>query len=159
VSSVRKAVGVTKDRLPRGVVTFLMSDVEGSGKHWASDPAQMTVAVRELDRVVVEASEAHGGVVVKVRGEGDSHFVVFERPSSAVAAACAMQTVINGPRLGGLELRIRIGVHAGEADPSTDDYYGVAVNQAARLRSVAHGGQTVVSHVAASLARTPLSGS
>ena len=53
---------------------------------------------------------------------------------------------------------VRIGVHAGEADPIADDYYGIAVNQAARLRGVAHGGQTVVSQVVAALARTPLSG-
>jgi class 3 adenylate cyclase len=53
---------------------------------------------------------------------------------------------------------VRIGVHAGEASPSEDDYYGIAVNQAARLRGVAHGGQTVVSSVVAALARASLSG-
>ena len=61
-------------------------------------------------------------------------------------------------RLGGLELRVRIGVHAGEANPSADDYYGVAVNQTARLRGVAHAAQTVVSSVVAALARTSLTG-
>ena len=90
--------------------------------------------------------------------EGDSHFVVFERPSAAVAAACALQLATNTRQPGGRALRIRIGVHAGEADPIADDYYGIAVNQAARLRGVAHGGQTVVSQVVAALARTPLSG-
>jgi class 3 adenylate cyclase len=65
--------------------------------------------------------------------------------------------VTKARRLGTLELRVRIGVHAGEANPSADDYYGVAVNQTARLRGVAHGGQTVVSSVVAALARTALS--
>jgi class 3 adenylate cyclase len=148
---------VTTDYLPTGVVTFLMSDVEGSGPHWASDPHQMTIAVRDLDSIVAEVSETYGGAVVKVRGEGDSHFVVFERPSAAVAAACELQLVTKARRLGTLELRVRIGVHAGEANPSADDYYGVAVNQTARLRGVAHGGQTVVSSVVAALARTALS--
>jgi class 3 adenylate cyclase len=139
-------------------VTFLMSDVEGSGEHWASDTEKMTVAVRDLDAVVGEVSATGGGVVVKPRGEGDSHFVVFERPSAAVAAACELQLVTKTQRPGGLALRVRIGVHAGEADPSADDYYGIAVNQTARLRGVAYGGQTLVSSVAAALAATALSG-
>jgi class 3 adenylate cyclase len=149
---------VTPGHLPTGVVTFLMSDVEGSGEHWASDARQMTSAVRDLDSVVAEVSETHEGAVVKSRGEGDSHFVVFDRPSAAVAAACELQLMTMARRPGGLELRVRIGVHAGEANPSADDYYGIPVNQAARLRGVAHGGQTVVSSVVAALARTALSG-
>jgi class 3 adenylate cyclase len=139
-------------------VTFLMSDVEGSAEHWASESEQMTMAVRDLDDVVAAVSETHDGAVLKSRGEGDSHFVVFERPSAAVTAACELQQVTKARHLGGLELRIRIGVHAGEANPSADDYYGIAVNQAARLRGVAHGGQTVVSNVVATLARASLSG-
>jgi class 3 adenylate cyclase len=117
----------------------------------------MTVAVRDLDAVVGEVSARHDGVVLKPRGEGDSHFVVFERPSSAVSAACELQSVTSARRLGGVELRVRIGVHTGEANPSEDDYYGIAVNQTARLRGVAYGGQTVVSSVAAALAGTALS--
>ena len=69
-----------------------------------------------------------------------------------------MQFVTKARRPDGLGLRVRIGVHAGEADPSADDYYSIAVNQTARLRAVAHGGQTVVSHVVAALARTSLAG-
>lgn len=149
---------MTRDHLPTGVVTFLMSDVEGSADHWASGPHKMTMALRDLDSVIAELSETHGGALLKSRGEGDSHFVVFERPSTAVAAACELQQVTKARRLGGLEVRVRIGVHAGEADPSADDYYGIAVNQTARLRGVAHGGQTVVSHVVAALARTSLAG-
>jgi class 3 adenylate cyclase len=149
---------MTRDHLPTGVVTFLMSDVEGSGELWAADTHQMTAAWRDLDGAMANVSETYGGVVMKSRGEGDSHFVVFEQPSAAVAAACELQLVTNAARDGALELRVRIGVHAGEANPSADDYYGIAVNQTARLRAVAHGGQTVVSSVVAALARTSLSG-
>src|SRR5262245_61404558 len=134
-----------------------MSDVEGSGEHWASDHRQMTSAVGDLDAVVGEVSETRGGVVLKSRGEGDSHFVVFERPSAAVAAACELQLVMKERSLGGLDLRVRIGIHAGEANPSADDYYGIPVNQTARLRGVAYGGQTVVSSVVAALSRAALS--
>lgn len=135
-----------------------MSDVEASGVHWASHAVNMRNAVSALDRVVADVSGAHGGVVVKPRGEGDSHFVVFDFPSAAVAAACELQTVTKQQQLGGIDLLVRIGVHTGEANPSVDDYYGVAVNQTARLRGVAHGGQTVVSSVVANLARMPLTG-
>ena len=89
---------MTRDQLPTGVVTFLMSDVEASAEHWASGPHQMTMALRELDSVIAEVSETHGGVRPEVRGEGDSHFVVFERPSAAVAAACEMQQVTKARR-------------------------------------------------------------
>jgi class 3 adenylate cyclase len=140
------------------VVTFLMSDIEGSGEHWLSDSRQMTIVVSDLDSVVAEISETHGGAVLKSRGEGDSHFVVFERPSAAVAAACELQLATRARGLGGLAVRVRIGIHAGESSPAEDDYYGVAVNQTARLRGVAHGGQTVVSTIVAALARTVLSG-
>ena len=149
---------MTRDPLPTGVVTFLMSDVEASGEHWTSDSHQMRAALSELDGLIVKVAETHSGVVLKSRGEGDSHFVVFERPSAAIAAACEVQLMTMPRGVDGPELRVRIGVHAGEANPSVDDYYGIAVNQTARVRGVAHGGQTVVSHVAAALARASLPG-
>jgi len=135
--------------LPAGVVTFLMSDVEASSRHWAEAPARMAGALRELDDLVTASVESHGGTVLKARGEGDSHFAVFALPSSAVGAACQLQASSSA-------LRVRIGVHAGEGEPAVDDYYGVAVNQAARLRSVAHGGQTLLSSVTTALARPAL---
>ena len=135
--------------LPTGVVTFLMSDVEASSRHWAEAPGEMASALRRLDDLVSTAVESHGGTVLKARGEGDSHFAVFALPSSAVGAACQIQT-------GSSSLRLRIGVHAGEGEPAVDDYYGVAVNQAARLRAVASGGQTLLSSVTAALARSAL---
>src|SRR5262245_16778099 len=153
-----RGVDVSRDGLPTGVVTFLMSDVEGSAEHWASDPDRMTIAVRYLDSVIADVADTHNGAVLKSRGEGDSHFVVFERPSAAVAAACELQELRNARRPAEVDLRVRVGIHAGEASPSADDYYGIAVNQAARLRGVAHGGQTVVSSVVAALARGLLSG-
>jgi class 3 adenylate cyclase len=138
--------------LPTGVVTFLMSDVEASSRHWSEQPDEMAIAVRALDDVVTGAVEAHGGTVLKPRGEGDSHFAVFASPSAAVRAACAVQA----GAAASLPVRVRIGVHSGELDPAAGDYYGTAVNQTARLRAVAHGGQTVLSSVTASLSRRSL---
>jgi class 3 adenylate cyclase len=142
--------------LPTGVVAFLMSDVEASGPRWAGDPERMRAALRELDALVAAASAHHRGTVLKARGEGDSHFVVFSRPSEAVRAACELQSATTATPPAGLDLLVRIGVHTGEAMPAEDDYYGVAVNQTARLRGAAYGGQTVLSHVTADLARPGL---
>jgi class 3 adenylate cyclase len=112
----------------------------------------MGEAVRELDQRVGAAVEAGGGALLKARGEGDSHFAVFARPSDAVKAACRLQVATSVPGPVGIALRVRVGIHAGEAEPAVDDYYGVAVNQTARLRGLAHGGQVVLSSVAAALA-------
>jgi class 3 adenylate cyclase len=131
--------------LPSGVVTFLMTDVEGSSARWATAPSDMRADLVALDHAIADAVNEFGGVVLKARGEGDSHFAVFDRPSAAVLAACALQSAR-------LDVRVRAAVHLGEIDPADGDYYGVPVNQTARLRSLAHGGQTVVSHAATRLA-------
>jgi class 3 adenylate cyclase len=127
-----------------------MSDVEASNDHWSTHPAEMRRAVAELDAIVAAAVRAHRGTLLKARGEGDSHFAVFAVPSDAVMSAAAMQSRLMTPT-GGLDLRARIAIHVGEVDDIESDYYGVAVNQTARLRALAHGGQTVVSGVAAAL--------
>src|SRR5579864_5239807 len=106
-----------------------------------------------IERLVVQ----HRGSVVRPRGEGDSRFAVFALASDAVAAACAIQRVFhkeNWPLA--TPLRIRIGVHTGEAELIAADYYGTEVNRCARLRSLAHGGQTLVSEITALLVRSSL---
>jgi class 3 adenylate cyclase len=130
---------------------FLMSDLEGSNQLWATSPESMSEAVRVLDAEVGAAVENHHGTLLKARGEGDSHFAVFALASEAVTSACALQSRLLTP-VNGLDLRARIAVHVGEVESIDDDYYGVAVNQTARLRAIAHGGQTVVSSVATVLA-------
>lgn len=135
--------------LPAGVVTFLMTDVEGSGTHWTAHPKEMAASLRDLDACVGDIITRHDGIVLKARGEGDSHFAVFTRPTRAVLAACMLQAQLGNDPVGDHDLRVRIAVHTGEVDPVDDDYYGVPVNQAARLRSLAHGRQTLVSRVTA----------
>lgn len=90
---------------------------------------------------------------MKPRGEGDSHFVVFARASRAVEAGADLVQAVDGESwLGGLSLRVRAAVHLAEVDLREADYYGVGVNQAARLRGLAHGGQLLVSRVVADVA-------
>ncbi len=134
---------------------FFMSDVERSNLLWATQSDAMAEAVTGLDSEVDAAVEGCAGRVIKPRGEGDSHFAVFSLASDAVLAACALQSRLVEP-MNGLQLRVRIALHVGEASAIGDDYYGVPVNQTARLRAIAHGGQTVVSSVMALLARPAL---
>ena len=132
--------------LPDGIVTFLFTDIEGSTRLWEEASAQMMDALRLLDDVIETASREFGGLPVKPRGEGDSHFIVFRSAVDAVAGAVAIQRRLaeidwSTPR----PIRVRTSIHTGEAQLELGDYYGSAVNRAARLRAIAHGGQTVIS--------------
>jgi len=132
--------------LPAGVVTFLFTDVEGSTRLWEESPESMMEAVRQHDEAIEGAAEAHSGIPVRPRGEGDSRFVVFSSASDAVEAAAEMQRLLAAiewvtPR----PLLVRLAVHTGTADLQLGDYYGSAVNRAARLRAIAHGGQSGMS--------------
>src|ERR687885_2386729 len=129
--------------LPTGTVTFLFSDVEESTKLWERHPDQMRVALARHDHLIESLVEQHQGVVVRPRGEGDSRFAVFPRASDAVAAAVAIQHALHyEPWPAETRLRVRMALHTGEADLRDGDYYGPAVNRCARLRAIAHGGQT-----------------
>jgi class 3 adenylate cyclase len=141
------------------LVVLMMTDVEGSSQHWLRNPQLMPAALDLLDLCVEQAVSPFGGEVVKSRGEGDSHFVVFSRASTAVRAAAALQRSLSEAVWPGhVGLRVRVGIHAGEVRRRNDDFYGTAVNYTARLRSTAHGGQVVVSRVIFELARDGLDG-
>src|SRR5262245_54239248 len=100
----------------------------------------MTTAVARLDRTVWEIIAAHDGVRPIEQGEGDSLVVAFARASDAVACALALQRAPLAP------IRLRIGVHTGEVQLRDEgNYIGPTVNRTARLRDLAHGGQTVLS--------------
>jgi len=140
--------------LPSGVVTFLMTDIEGSTRLWAEAPDAMRTALARHDAIATSMVTEHAGFLIKPRGEGDSTFSVFRRPTDAVTAAYELQAALTEERWAeGAPLRVRIAVHTGEADLGVDDYYGIAVNRCARLRSIAHGGQVLVSEATAGLVR------
>ncbi len=135
------------------LVVLCFTDVEGSSRLWRDHPAHMPDVLDTLDSVVAVSATGHGGSVVKARGEGDSHFVVFPTVSGAVRAAATMQRALAETQWpGGIEVRIRIALYAGEVRGRDDDFVGNAVNRAARLRSVAHGGQVVATAAVADLA-------
>jgi predicted ATPase/class 3 adenylate cyclase/DNA-binding CsgD family transcriptional regulator len=137
---------------PTGTVTFLFTDIEGSTPLWEQAPAAMAQAVERHDRLISACLDEHDGAIVRSRGEGDSFFAVFAQATNALAAACAIQlTALAEAWQTPAPLRVRIGLHTGEAQLRDADYYGLHVNRASRLRSLAYGGQIVVSEITAAL--------
>lgn len=150
-----ESTGRPIDDLPRGVVTFLMTDVVSSLTLWNARAVQMDEAISVLDGLVAARVTEQGGSVIKARGEGDSHFAVFDRASDAIVAGCNLQRALE-TTLSDVDLSVRAAVHSAEIDPRDSDYFGGPLGHTARLRSAAHGGQIVVSRVGADLARARL---
>jgi class 3 adenylate cyclase len=132
--------------LPEGVVTLVMTDVEGSTALWEENPSAMAHALAEHDALIQEAVSASGGLLLKSRGEGDSTFSVFVDAISAVTSALAMQRALSRQRWPtSRSVRVRAAIHTGNAQVRDRDYYGPVPNRCARLRSIAHGEQTLLS--------------
>jgi predicted ATPase/class 3 adenylate cyclase len=140
---------------PSGTVTFLFTDLEGSTRLWEEYPDAMKGALTRHDDILRNAIESHGGYVVKTTGDG--FHAAFGRAADALDAATDAQLSLHaepwdvtGP------LRVRMGLHTGEAEYRDDDYYGTALNRAARITGAGHGGQVLVSRTTAELARDAL---
>jgi predicted ATPase/class 3 adenylate cyclase len=143
--------------LPTGVLTFLFTDVVGSTPMWERNPAEMTGAMALHDEILTREIEGAGGVVVRLKGEGDSFFAVFTRATSAVAAARAVQlSLAKAAWPPETPIAVRMAMHTGEAELRDGDYYGSAPNRCARLRAIAHGGQVLISGATAALVRDAL---
>lgn len=143
--------------LPTGVVTFLLTDVEGSSALWERAPEQMAGALERHDALIEGAVRAAGGTLLERRGEGDSTFSVFTRTSAAVAASVAARQALDAEEWPtGVTLSVRMAVHTGEAHERHGDYQGPTVNRAARLRDLAAGGQLLLSEAVATLIRDGL---
>jgi predicted ATPase len=98
----------------------------------------------EHQRLLRAAFDAYGGR--EVHTEGDGFFVAFVRASDAIAAAVSAQRSLASWRWPeGVEVRVRIGVHTGEAEVRDDDYVGLDVHRAARICAAGHGGQVLIS--------------
>jgi predicted ATPase/DNA-binding SARP family transcriptional activator/class 3 adenylate cyclase len=136
--------------LPTGLVTFLLTDVVGSTRLWDTAPRPMAAALETHDTLIRQVVEAHGGVLLKARGEGDSTFSVFRRATHAAAAALQLQAALEAadwPQE--CVLSVRMALHTGEAQERDGDYYGPTVNRASRLRAVAEASQILVSRATA----------
>ena len=127
---------------PAGTVTFLFTDLEASTRLWEEHPDAMKVALARHDEIVSASIGAHHGHVVKARGDG--FHAAFHTAHEAIDAALAAQRALFAePWPEAVALRVRMGIHTGETQERDGDYFGTAVNRAARVMAVAHGGQIV----------------
>jgi predicted ATPase/class 3 adenylate cyclase len=131
-------------QLPSGTVTFLFSDVEGSTRLLTRSPDGYPEVLATHQHLLRSAFAEHDGR--EVHTEGDAFFVAFTRAGDAIAAAVGAQRSLASQRWPeGVEVRVRIGVHTGEAEVRDDDYVGLDVHRAARICAAGHGGQVLIS--------------
>jgi predicted ATPase/class 3 adenylate cyclase len=134
-----------------GTVTFLFSDIEGSTRLLRAQGEDWGPLLERHRTILRGAFAAHGGE--EVGTEGDSFFVAFPTAPGGVAAAVEAQRGLAAERWPeGAEIRVRIGLHTGEASLSAKTYVGLHVHRASRIAGVAHGGQVLLSDVTRALA-------
>jgi predicted ATPase/class 3 adenylate cyclase len=142
--------------LPTETLTFLFTDIEGStallrrlGEDLYAD------VLAEHHHVIRSCLAAHGGREVSTQGDG--FFAVFSSPRACASAVIEMQRGFGAHEWpAGEQLRVRMGVHFGEASENVTGLYGLEVHRAARIAAVAHGGQILLSATAAGLVRDSL---
>jgi predicted ATPase/class 3 adenylate cyclase len=143
------------------VATFLFTDIEGSTRLWEREPDRMRVALADHDRLCRDSVHRCGGHIVKSTGDGIH--AVFADAVDALNAVLDLQQALTGngvqpdpaskdgtrPGATPLELRVRCGLHCGDFERRDGDFYGPVLNRAARVMSIAHGGQTLLSQAVA----------
>jgi predicted ATPase/class 3 adenylate cyclase/DNA-binding CsgD family transcriptional regulator len=147
------AAEAVRRSLPTGTITFLLTDIEGSTRGWEEHGSAMATAVRRHYEILDAAVTRAGGVRPIEQGEGDSLVAAFPRASDAVLAALdAQRALLDEDWPGGSRVSVRIALHTGEAQIRDERYYtGPSIIRCARLRSLAYGGQVLISNSTADL--------
>jgi predicted ATPase/class 3 adenylate cyclase len=142
--------------LPRGTVTFLFTDIEGSTALWEQDRLAMATAVERHLALLRTSIEAHDGALFKV--VGDAVQAAFPTAPEAVAAALDAQRAFVKERWSEAigPPKVRMALHTAAAKPRDGDYLAAGLNRLSRLLAAAHGGQILVSLAAQDLARDAL---
>jgi class 3 adenylate cyclase len=142
------------DPLPTGLVTFLLTDIEGSTALLTLLGDGYGRLLRDVRGVIRSAVRRAGGREVDARA--DEFFAVFELAPGAIEAAAAIQRrLAERPWPQGVSVRVRAGIHSGRTKLTDAGYIGLSVHTTARICAVAHGGQIVVSsETRAALARS-----
>ena len=136
--------------LPTGTVTLLFTDVDASTELVKGLGERYGAVLAEHRRLLRKALADHGGVEVDT--QGDSFFVAFAGARAAVAAAAdAQRALAQHPWPEEVAVRVRMGVHTGEPYPAAHGYTGVSVHRAARICTLACGGQTLLSRATAGI--------
>ena len=130
--------------LPHGTVTLLFTDVEGSTQLVQRLGDRYAHVLDDHRRLFHAAVEESGGVVVDHRG--DEFFVVFEDAARATDAVVAAQRAFaEHDWAGGVQVRVRMGLHTGEPTIREGTYFGLDVHRAARIAQAGSGGQVLLS--------------
>jgi DNA-binding SARP family transcriptional activator/ketosteroid isomerase-like protein len=144
-------------QLPSGVVTFLLTDIVESSVLWEEHATAMAAALERHDAIVGAVVAAHGGMLLKSKLEGDATVSVFARATEGAAAALALLDAIAAePWAESARPRVRMAMHTGEAFERDGDYFGPALNRAARLRSLAGANEVLLSQAVAEVVRDHL---
>ncbi len=135
--------------------TFVFTDIAQSSVLWRTQPNAMETALAWHDDLLVRVAQTHHGVVFKTVGDGA--YLAFSNADDALRMACDAQAALHA-RFGEngthpLPLRVRFALHSGAAQTRNDDFFGFVLSQTARLLTVLHGGQIVLSQVTAALAQ------
>ncbi len=137
-------------QIPSGTVTLLFTDIEGSTRLWEAEPEAMTLGLRRHDEIVRSTIDQAGGYVFKT--VGDAFCAAFSTAEAALDAILAAQRALSGQQWPTTQpIKVRMGLHTGACEERDNDYFGPAVNRVARLESVAHGGQVLLSGATAEL--------
>jgi len=132
------------------VITVLFSDIAGSTRLWAEEPERMKPALAQHDAISRTAVESNGGTIIKTTGDGIH--AAFDDPLDALAATLALQIALSDrDSTSGILFSVRCGLHSGVVERRDNDVFGTSVNRAARIMSVAHGGQVLLSRPVAEL--------
>ena len=130
--------------LPRGTVTFLFTDIEGSTRLLNQLGDAYTRVL--LDHRAILRTNFKRLQGVEVDTQGDSFFVAFARTSDAVACALDAQRALEAHDWpDGTRVRVRMAIHTGDADVAGSGYVGIEVHRAARVMAAGHGGQILLS--------------
>jgi len=139
-------------KLPRGTVTFLFTDIEGSTQLWEQHPQAMRAALARHETILRQQIAAHRGRVFK--SIGDAVCAAFAIATDALAASLAIQRALQTEDWGVIgSLRVRMALHIGVADMRDSDYFAPPLNRVARLLAAGHGGQILLSLATEELVR------
>ena len=136
--------------LPSGAVTFLFTDIEGSTRLVKQLRERYPEVLHEHQRLLRAAFAAHNGYEVDT--QGDSFFVAFSSARDGLLAAVDAQLALAAHSWpDGSQIKVRMGLHTGQAIASAGRYTGLAVHRAARIGAAGHGGQILVSQATQTL--------
>jgi class 3 adenylate cyclase len=149
-----KTRGADMRRWPRGTVTLLFADIEGSTRLLQKLGDGYAKVLRDVRGIIRASVRDAGGHEIDARA--DEFFAAFHDAASALEAAVALQRGLQDNRWPrGEDVCVRIGIHTGRPSLAESGYVGIAVNTAARICSAGHGGQILVSSFVTAALRAP----